>query len=46
MIIPGEIKCAEGDITLNAGKDTITIEVAKRLRCDRSDIDRVKTDAA
>lgn len=28
MKVPGEIKCAEGDITLNAGRDTVTVEVA------------------
>jgi len=27
-MIPGEILCADGDITLNAGRDTITVEVA------------------
>jgi len=27
-MIPGEIVCAEGDITLNAGRASITLEVA------------------
>ena len=27
-MIPGEIKVAEGDITLNSGRDTIIVEVA------------------
>ena len=27
-MIPGEIKCAEGTIELNAGRDTITVAVA------------------
>lgn len=27
-MIPGEIFCAEGDITLNAGRDAITLMVA------------------
>lgn len=27
-MIPGEIKCADGDIELNEGRETLTIEVA------------------
>lgn len=27
-MIPGEIRCAEGEIELNAGRQTLTIEVA------------------
>ena len=27
-MIPGEVFCAEGDITLNAGRDAITLMVA------------------
>ena len=27
-MIPGEIKCAEGNIELNAGRETITVSVA------------------
>ncbi len=27
-MIPGQIICADGDIELNAGRDTVTIEVA------------------
>jgi len=27
-MIPGEVKCAEGDITLNADRETLTVEVS------------------
>ena len=27
-MIPGQVICADGDIELNAGRDTVTIEVA------------------
>lgn len=29
-MIPGEIKCAGGEITLNADRETVTVEVANK----------------